>query len=537
MLTLLSNEINKQYANQDIKTNLIGSTEDYYVKFTKMEPAGFPFKIGFKIIDWSEESRVGKIECIEPIYFGYNLITQKIFGNYSGDIYALHKPLQSKFGSKVICQDYALSIRIPLNLKLLNILRKGEKNKFELINFVKNIELRSGKVEIIDLVDNEKLFDQDYNSFVFSFDKRKYYKSTQDFIYNVPSQLNIYQTTKINHSSFGRRLLPPNIIFGLNLPFTTSGTNKITIKINNPKFEDFAKDLEIHYSAIDSTSAIHRAHGNIIYKGKIQNKDGKFSLKADSIFELKSGFFDKVFSGLKYFTSFAKTKSVKTILRENITMDWLLFTVLEPLDNPTIRDLERRSYELNIDADIVREANHVDLKISDLSLFSGSTGFRLKSENKLGDDLHWYFAGVISFNNYLPIIDLIFKKDVLGRMNNSSPIIKDVYFETAKNFLKVISDHPESTSDDLSFEFSANSTKIDKATIGNIEAKNIKIFYDLALYKEIVKRSKIDGINDESNQLLLKIPEDGRKAFDLILQKPHDRPQDIDPDMWDKLIK
>ena len=86
LLSLISASINKQYANQQI--NIIEPSQglEYYIKFDKVTPVGYPFKIAIKFINWSEEGQSNKIEYKDPLIIGYDLFKNRIFIHFAGEI-------------------------------------------------------------------------------------------------------------------------------------------------------------------------------------------------------------------------------------------------------------------------------------------------------------------------------------------------------------------------------------------------------------------------------------------------------------------
>jgi hypothetical protein len=164
ILNLISRELNKQYSGQAINTTNIGVKEQYVLKFSKIEAVGFPFKISFKILNWHEESRTSQISFSAPIYVGYDLLKQHIFIAFSGDIIAKYKPLESGFGARFRVANQEFLIKYPITMRLIKVLL-NKNNPFEVVNFIKSFESSSGNIQIFDLVDNEKFYEEDHLSF------------------------------------------------------------------------------------------------------------------------------------------------------------------------------------------------------------------------------------------------------------------------------------------------------------------------------------------------------------------------------------
>ena len=168
----VSSKINQQYANRTISTKSIGDDQEYLVSFRKVSSYGFPFKLAIQIIGWREESKNALIEFNTPIRVGYDLLGQNVFISYSGETIGRYKPISLNFGAIFNSQNTIWTIKMPLSINLLNIFRQN-KDLFQLINFIKNIEFRSEGGEILDLYDKKLLYKEGLNASTISFEKKK----------------------------------------------------------------------------------------------------------------------------------------------------------------------------------------------------------------------------------------------------------------------------------------------------------------------------------------------------------------------------
>ena len=80
---------------------------------------------------------------------------QRVFVNYSGDTVASYKPAKHGFGSLLKIDNYNIGMDIPLNKELFKTL-KAMKDPVQIVNHISEIKISTGKVEIFDLIDNEK---------------------------------------------------------------------------------------------------------------------------------------------------------------------------------------------------------------------------------------------------------------------------------------------------------------------------------------------------------------------------------------------
>lgn len=538
-LLFLSHAINKQFANLDINTKAIGTGEEFYVRFSNVALYGFPFKIAIKINNYQEESSSSKIGCKSPIYLGYDLIRQGFFGNYSGEILANYKPIQAGFGSKILSDNYLFFIKLPLKYKLLKNIFSDEKNWFEIINFVKFIELKSNKIEIYDLVDNSKLYDQDYKITNITFKKRKYYNTLVDLLNNIPSRLEIFQKNKINYAVWDRKISPASLLFGIHWPIFLNGENRLYINFHNPIFENLSNDLEIGFNS-NSTSNIHSGQVNALYRGKLHKLDADVSLKLFANLSLNKGFFDAIFNFLKYLNNYSErtlANEKPNILKNGSNGDVVklfLDNLQSKINNSNLKKLEAKNYEIDANINLINLNNSLKFKFYNLSIFSGQTGFRLNTEGRFDKSLQYFTKGLVSFDNYNKIIDHFISDDMFSATQNYSQESRSLYSETLKYFLKNISDHPKSLSNNISLAFEVDSTDMDKGKVGLAEIKNLKKLFNLALYKKAIERMKTgENAKEKIKELLPNLNEDQQKALEQIISNP----TQVYNDIWQKLIK
>ncbi|MCC8417182.1 MAG: hypothetical protein LN588_01375 [Rickettsia endosymbiont of Bryobia graminum] len=481
----ISHNINKQYADQNINiTSLKKDQLEYYIKFSKISSYGFPFKIGFQITGWQEEGESTLIEFLAPIYIGYDFLKQSFFINFSGKAVGHYKPVELKFGSIFNTKDYSATVKMPLSIKLFRLFSQ-KKDVFELVNFIKEIRLQSNKTQVLDLYDQKKLYEEDYTNISFSFEKSKYYTHLEDFKNNVPQKLNFNYSTKITESNIMNRKIPAGLfLYRFAWPFTLSIDSKFYIKTNQPLLSEFHKDFEVNILHSDITSDTQKSLSTIIFRNKIiDSGNNETYLKINSKIGLKAGFSDSFLNAMQYLLYYTPE------LPTNLPLISDLKYINDNKEKFSLTDLENRQYLLDTDIHfIIRPKNIAKIDINNLSLFSNNTGFRLSSELKLGSFQKVNINGVMVLNNYTKptsiIANYLFN---LGKFKTFSDKSKNIYKATAQHFLKSISDYPDSTSEDISFEYSIDSDNIKKAKIGSVDFDKIVPLYYLALYKEALK--------------------------------------------------
>ncbi len=240
----------------------------------------------------------------------------------------------------------------------------------------------------------------------------------------------------------------------------------------------------------------------LVYQNKLEDNGNLDTyLKINSIIELKSGIFSTLLDSLNYLLSYIPKSLISPVLLEEVHY------LNNNKEKFSLSELENRRYLFDLDINfITRPLNITRAQINNFSLFSHNTGFRLTSEYKLIHFKEFESKGIIVFNNYSKpttiITNYLFN---LGKFRNFSQESKEVYKETITDFLKTISDHPNSNSEDLSFEYSLKSNNIQQSKIGTIEINKILPLYYLTLYNKAT--SKIRSGEKLEERILELVPD------------------------------
>lgn len=528
----IAHNINKQHADKNLNiTSLKNDQLNYYIKFSRISSYGFPFKIGFQIAGWQEEGGNNLIEFLSPIYIGYDLIKQSIFVKYSGTTIGHYKPIELKFGAIFKSKDYSATVKIPLSLKLLRIFTQ-KKDIFEIVNFIKEIKLQSDKTEILDLYDEKKLYEEDYSNISFSFEKSKYYNNLEDFKNNVPQKFNINYSTKITESNIINRKIPAGLLlYRFAWPFAFSFNGKFYIKTNQSLLNKFDKDFEINCLNSTFTTETIDSLTTLIFRNKVIDTDNNnIYLGINSKIDLKTGFSDNLLNSIQYLLAFIPE------FPTNLPLISELKYLNDNKDKFSLTDLENRQYLFDTDINLVtRSQNELKAEINNLSLFSNNTGFRLSTEFKFGSFKEFNIDGVMVLNNYIKPINIITNYIFnLGRFKTFSDISKDIYKSNIRQFLKSISDHPDSSSEDISFEYKLNSDNLQRAKIGSIDFDKMIPLYYLSLYKEA---SKYINAGDILSERMLELVPDFNQHQKLLQQLMIQPFQEIDNKDWQEITK
>ncbi|MGX6959950.1 MAG: hypothetical protein ACIPMY_01580 [Rickettsia endosymbiont of Pentastiridius leporinus] len=493
VLLSLSDSINEKYANTYID---VGNSEQYFIKFSNIKPYGFPFKWGVSVIDWQEESINRQIEFRSPINIGYDLLQQNLFVSLSGEALGRFKPVERGFGVKFYNDNMLLTARMPLCFELIKILRDKER-LFEVINFIEDIKFTSGKVEIFDLVDNQKLYEEDHTALSVFLDKNKYYISAQDFLDNIPRKLEINYDTEITQSNLEDRIIPAGLLLyrlAWHKDFKFSGNLALTT--DSKSFKDLTKDLNIKINNAKVSSSNFEGNINFIYKGKLDGfGNDKIHLIINSQLNPRQSFISGLLESIKkYYDKQAYLlKMMNNEIYENLNGE--VINILSTDSQSNFSSLEDREYDFNLNINLVTEnSNLTRVQINSLSLYSKQSGFNITNETVVNMLKNSYSKGAIIINNYDKIIDVLTPYIYgAGKFKNFSEESREVYNSGLKAFLKTISDHPNSSNlIDVSFDYELDLLDLNKTKIGTIDDINkiIPLYY-LSLYQAAVKKAKV----------------------------------------------
>lgn len=483
-------EINSKYANKPIALQGIDQ-EDYFVSFKDVKPSGFPYKISWQLDGWFEESRTTKIRYTSPIYFGYDLALQKLFITYDGEIIASYKPESHKFGSKLKVSDYSIKIDLPLSRDLIKNLGKFE-DPFEIVNYFGDINAKSGSVDIYDLEKNEKFYDKDYEHLKISYVPQKYYKNSQDFLNNIPQYLIARYNVKTNPISAEPRRLPVSLFYGFSM--LPSGFNidaDIDLKTKGSNLKDLNKGLEIKVLGSAKSDYIHFNEFKLDYTSGLVNFGNNYTTQASSKMFFRTGMFDQIFDRYNLLLSpKLRLSPIGAIIDREIKY------IIANKDEFKFKELENNSYKLNLDISSMRDKSKNKLYVNDFSIFSANSGIKLKHEMEKSaiDPKNWQVDGLLLIQNYPAVVEFssgyIYR---FGKFKLLKDEARDLYIEVNKKFLKDISDYPKSSSNDLSFEYSANSNNLNRTKFGTVRFDQIAKLYTLTLYQKLLNKVGNDG--------------------------------------------
>ncbi|BBB56111.1 MAG: hypothetical protein KBD25_04730 [Rickettsiaceae bacterium] len=491
IISNIKNDINARYATQKIYVKALVNTEEYFITFDKASITGFPFDMALNLHGWKEESKGAIISYHSPIKIGYSFTNQHAYIAYDGEIDAAYKPLASSFGAILKIKNYLIKLDIPLTRKLLSAISKMT-DSGELVNYIKDIEVATGEVQIIDKQENELFSDKEYEKLNFTFVPAKYYLTLQDLLNEIPSEYTVNYSVKTKPVKFSFRPIPVSLLYGFfNLPSDFSASGKVKIKTEAKKaeelFSNFNAEVEVAFSApkIDLNSF------KLLFKtGLSPEKRKGTALSIDSKIRLKDSFFEELFK--KY--EAIKPRVIST--HAGRLVDQEVSYIISNKDIFRFKGLENSDYFLNLDLETTNNSKGPLVKLNDFSIYSGESGFKLtyRSQFNYMNGTNWKADGVLLIKNYPVVVD--FNSNYILRFGDfrflSDPA-RNLYIDVNKAFLKQISDYPTSTSNDLSFDYSISTDNWSEGKIGSSKIVQLPELYKILLYKKLFNVIDLHG--------------------------------------------
>jgi hypothetical protein len=500
------------------------------VKFTKATIDGYPNKISLKLENFQESTDSAIITYKQPVKVGFNILTQKVFLSYNGEIITKFKNSNQAIKLE---GDYNYYIFYPLTPGLIKTLLTT-KDYFELINYIRNIQISFGKAQAFNLTNNQKILDQDYIEATVTPEATVYYKSLQQFLNSIPKIYHLEAKANVSHGT-DLNTIPLSLIF-IHLP-TKILKFQVSSKFNTnaDKFvvEDILSDFTLTVSKYNLTYDTFESKGNLELKNynKSNHLDIGFTSSAETF--LKEPLFNTFKRKIELFSPQIR----KTKFYEHNAF------ILKPiLDNPEkyIPHLhEFGEMKTKLDLKLNAKDKSSDFKINKFVFDSKPYSLELNNETKMKADLSWTSSGQISIKQYKNFVDLVIGYIqrialVISNLDKSFIKISDNKFrDSIKVFLRKISNNPKAESDNLYFDFNLSSNS-SAARIGSVSVEEAKRIYAGIFAQNLLE----DVINSKNPKKEIEklIPEIKNKPKDLI-DKLKQEQKKINPELLKNLLK
>lgn len=483
----VADEINSKYAGQRFGVQGLDKSE-YFITFDKVSPAGFPFKISWNVEGWSEESRSAKIRYSSPVQLGYDLVLQQVFVSYNGNIISAYKPEKHGFGSRLAIDNYKIKVDLPLDGALFRTL-KDMKDPVSLINNLGDITISSGRVQVFDLVNDEKFYDKEYERLNLTFVPAKQYESVEDLLSNIPQHYTADYEVNIMPTTAAPRRLPVSLFYGFSaLPSGLDMKASAIIKTKGNDANTIGRGLDVKANIAFDSALAKMKNLKLAYKASDEAPAQQdYQLETSSKLYVKEGMFDELFSRYDGVRAQVLASPVGAIVDREVKY------IIAHKKDFRFKDLEDSDYDFHLNMSSVQAGSKNYTKIDDFSIFSGDSGIKLQ-HNMTTEGKKWDTDGLLLVKNYPAVIDFtsayIYR---FGKFRILSEEARKLYVDVNTEFFKSISDYPDSTSNDLSFEYEAKSGSLNRAKFGSTSVDKIPQLYSLMLYKKLFGKVGTEG--------------------------------------------
>jgi hypothetical protein len=465
--------INKSAKDNSNNITLLHHT--WNITFDKVLPYGFPFKIGCKFVNLTENaeefSTSQKYITTHKglVTFGYDLIKGGLFFSNNGESVVKIKPQVSGFGVRVVA-DNSYFFKLPLSKKLFQYLRENVRSfelmdfvrstdSFELINFIKNLEIKAKDIKAYDLVDNTLIFDHESTKLNLAWDHSYYYKNFDELINNIPQKYNLNARIIIKEVASNRKIIAPYspIYFILpNAKFETDLIAEITTKVKRADLKEISENIGINVEKFHLITPLISSdfHGIITTEDFGSRKSGIFNF----VLDLTLNKLDELNAYLN---------ALSADLRKEVE------PILSSASGGFLHFVADGNYTFG------QKLKNLNLESLNL-LINDKVGFNIKSKSSFSSINDWYLEGNILVFNFEDIVNQVFY--LFGKYEKFDEKQLNDLKEPTKLLLRGISSYPVSESQNLAIDFQL-SHNIGTSKIGNIP---IRLF--LESYSKIINK-------------------------------------------------
>jgi hypothetical protein len=317
---------------------------------------------------------------------------------------------------------------------------------------------------------------------------RPYYLDLAHVKKDPPPHYYLTLKDKVDNVVEGRRIAPASLVYGLLLGHALECDIDLELRGKAEKqggLKDFIKNIELksnklHYSddAVDFDGKLY-----LISKSTDDGIDAK--LQCSSLEYPKENYIKRLVDRYQ--------KLATNILEANnntILMKPFLDQFLHDPNRYFPASISAKKLESTLDIGLQINDKGIAAKVYDVSFFADSAGFKITGDGSLGKNTK--IAGTISLYQYSDMVDFAasYSRRVLGGEPSGDLLKLDK--QVSKDFLRMISNHPESEAADivLSYEFKDNLTS---SNIGSHSINDVIALYYNILYTKAIAIAKESG--------------------------------------------
>ncbi|MFK8040267.1 MAG: hypothetical protein AB8B67_02905 [Rickettsiaceae bacterium] len=487
----------------------LGWNEEIALSFGSCNRAGFPFSFGVQCNQFALSTPDVIIDAKNPVMIGYNLFSDRLSINYSGEFtskYKASKGNESQFGVKGVVKNIALNFNnTGFSNSIFQILLANNLANFSIINILHNFTYTIQNLNIFDIDTNDLIYSMSEYRDEVKFDNSKYYTSFEDLKNNMPNNVTFYEVQDVQKGDYPLLYLLFDFERIEKLTQKQRHQYNINFRTYNNKFEDLLDKFEL---SIDTPTLVNEfVNGHSLFALEFDNsQESRMKINSKSTYEIKSGYFNYLIQKYRNILSILmryESRLIPNSIQMTVNLDKEVASIHEYLK---LDDFENRKYnnELKVSFDFSKN-DILTFNIHNFDISTDTFGIQLNGElQSLGKA-----NGSIAINNYPEIIDYTMPSIyTIETFKDYSDSDKRIYNSAMKKMIRLLSEQPDSESPDAVINYDINLVDLSKSKIGSVLLSNILSVYYQSIFNEI-KHSGLKHKDTKSiiAKLLLSNPE------------------------------
>lgn len=477
---LSNNLVSSLLRANEIENNSIFRGNKITVKDVSI--SGFPFKIGAKASSISEETKDGIIYHKGYLYVGYDLLNQKLYSCYDGSIGSQSTLIKNNEKNLIIECKSEIHTKIKMSFAVLKILLQKD-SPFELVNFIKGVE-NSTIFRIYDADDKSLLLDQIMNVKIDT-DNTSYYHNIDELMLDdIKHKYHITSNIATNkNSTYGYKI--PRSIFYPTLQEFSLNSMDFDCTISS-SFKNRINDSEIHVNRLKYDSSSYNGESSCYAKIYINKNNVDIDFKLKDSTKPKEGFYDQMNKSLF-------VDGISNLITIGVPAP-LVALVSDISANPEkyyFPKTRLKSIDTKFDISFVSKDEGINLDIKQFDIFFDDAGIKIADKIVINPRFAFATKGILSIKHSDNILEYWSSYLLKHFAEDNERIV--LLKTTLGKFLRSISNHPESTNDEIFFDFSLDSVTND-IKIGGKTSDEL-----LSIYKQYLYQNALDLANSDPN--------------------------------------
>lgn len=468
--------------NKNLASSIQHIAPSHRISFSNARLSGFPFLIGIKLYDVVEDTSSALINHHSPVFFGYNMFTDKLVLSYSGKSTIETKP---KKDAQVFESDgnFLYSAHIPVSFDMFKKATQPS-GIMDILSNLREIRLQVKNAGLKNSTENIDLNKGSNIDLSIKILHHKKYNNIDDFLSDIPKDYNIDFSLDSRHLANKKISIGYSFIYGAYLPLNLNYTMQANIHTNSKTFDmlEIVKDIQVTHW--ESNIATDIEESSMKASGKLSSVDDDTNISFNNV------------SAIKLKPSYSKTLDYRIKNLVNMVPQ----SVLGPLKT-SLLSLDVASLDLDTQNDPITINTKLNfgssgkthsflLNLEHFGISFRDIEFGIRNNTKLVSQHEWSSEGVISAQKY----DLLIKYIVdtyftLYHLPEHDVFNKKFYYDVYMEFISKISNNITNAGSGITIEYDLH-TDIPKSKIGKLSWPETGLLYYATLLKHIRKTAK-----------------------------------------------